>query len=63
MSIKNYSIVILIKNLTTGDIEPIHDYFKYDKGIQEEILHSRINKYLQDNQNFSIEYVREVNNY
>ncbi len=63
MSIRNYNIVILIKNLTTGDIEPVHDYFRYDKGIQEEMLHRRLDKYLQDNQNVAIEYVKEVDKY
>jgi len=60
MSIKNYNKVIYIKNLTNGNIDPIHDYFKYDKGIKGEILWQRLDNYLENGQNIAFEYGLEV---
>lgn len=59
MSVKNFSVNIIIKDLTRGNVEVIHDYFKYNDVLQMQILWQRLNGYLNDNQNFSVEYMRE----
>lgn len=61
MSIKNYNKVIYIKNLTNGNIEVIHDFFKYNEEIQAQILYQRLKKYIEIGQNYAIEYGLEVN--
>lgn len=60
MSIKNYNTCIIIKELTRGNTEVIHDYFKYNNQLKAEILFQRLNDYLEDNKNFVIEFTKEV---
>ena len=60
MGIKNYHKVLYIKNLTNGNIEVIHDYFKYNEEIQAQILYQRLRNYVDIGQNFAIEYGLEV---
>lgn len=61
MSIKNFNSVIYIKNLINGNIEVIHDFYKYNEKIQAQILYQRIEPYLNEGINFAIEYGLEVN--
>lgn len=63
MSVKNYYKVLYIKNLTNGNIEVVHDYFKYNNELQAMILYSRLKSYLEDNQNISIEYGLEAKSF
>lgn len=59
MSVKDYLTTIIIKDIN-GEVEVIHDFYKYNNELQQLMLYERLHDRIKNNNDFYITYGKDI---